>query len=157
MARPGSVMLVCLLDASQPHFQRRHWPPHSTLIPWFELPSSQKESAVWNDLHNLARTIPAFSVTVGGEASLGAAHTTVNVIDSDELQNLHAQLKTFLTERGVALPLERDVFTPHITRRDADYAFDEGLDLSIVNFYAIRLLTADTCEVIERFRLRGEA
>lgn len=159
MAKPGALLPVYLpLDGMIGlRFRRSEWLAHITLAPWFAV---ENERDVLVDLHRLARTIPAFSVTVRQQELFGPKQDVpVNVVaDQAQFKALHQKLLAFFKACGATYDKQwaDEQYIAHITRRDADYLIPEGSELPVRCFYIVRLVAPDWCEVVERFRLKGE-
>lgn len=160
MARPGSLIVVHMLEPQMvgSYFDRRRWPLHITLLPWFDAAQDQ-HIPLRQSLIQVALTQPPVQVTAGAVAQFGARQNAqVNVIaEAGALQSLHQALLDAV--RLLDLPMQNTAhvgpaFRPHVTRYEDRYV-NLGDKLRVSDFYLVKLEEGSICQILARFELKG--
>lgn len=160
MARPGDLILVYMLEpqAVGTYFDRKRWPLHITLLPWFSA-SRDQHSQIKNSLAYVAQSTSAIPVEVGERALFGPLQDIpVNLISNqDNLRKLHQNL---LNAIGLMqLPLVNPKYTgadytAHISQYEDRYA-NQGDKIMVDSIYLVQLTNPNTCQIIAKFDIRG--
>ncbi|HSH56295.1 MAG TPA: 2'-5' RNA ligase family protein [Candidatus Limnocylindrales bacterium] len=154
----GDTILVLFIEPQEPGYtferKRLEWPLHITLIPWFRVPDPSTLDGI---LETVAVQSRPFDAVVGMEAAFGGRkEVLVNVLADPALaQHLHLNLKRALDGVGANYQSERftgDNYKPHITHH-GDRRRHEGDRLAVRNFYLVKLLPQNYCQVVKAYEL----
>jgi 2'-5' RNA ligase len=160
MARAGDLIVVHMLEqqAVGSYFDRKRWPLHITLLPWFGATQPQHEP-LRRGLSQLALTMPPITVAVGEQAMFGPNHDMpVHLVaNKTELQSLHQALLGLT--KLLQLPMQNPQytgpdFTPHVSQYE-DRHVNIGDTITVGDVYVVQLIEGRTCQIIGRFELKG--
>ncbi len=120
MARPGDLILVHMLESQEEgsYFDRKRWPLHITLLPWFEAPDLEMVRA---KLTAKLKGIKSFEVTVGERSFHGdyKGRPVMEINNSPQLQHLHETLLSVIQENQWPLQgrYTSKLYSPHVTQK----------------------------------------